>query len=83
MRIKTGEGEQETPSGQEKNEKQIVFYWQCGVPFPNDPSFFLPADAPVSLTETATAHSDLFRHMPLHKAFHSFNSAEETLDGTP
>ncbi|KAM9017670.1 centromere protein O [Guaruba guarouba] len=41
------------------------------------------SDAPASLTETATAHSDLFRRMPLHKAFRSFSSAGETLDGTP
>ncbi|XP_065538001.1 centromere protein O [Lathamus discolor] len=40
-------------------------------------------DAPASLTETATAHSDLFRRVPLHKAFRSFSSAGETLDGTP
>ncbi|XP_030346894.1 centromere protein O [Strigops habroptila] len=31
-------------------------------------------DAPASLTETAAAHSDLFRRMPLHKAFRSFSS---------
>ncbi|KFQ55374.1 Centromere protein O, partial [Nestor notabilis] len=36
------------------------------------------SDAPSSLTETATAHSDLFRRMPLHKAFRSFSSAGET-----
>ncbi|XP_061206124.1 centromere protein O [Neopsephotus bourkii] len=40
-------------------------------------------DAPASLTETATAHSDLFRRMPLHKAFRSFSNAGESLNGTP
>ncbi|NXN12730.1 CENPO protein, partial [Indicator maculatus] len=32
---------------------------------------------PESLEETAAAHSELFRHVALHKAFCSFNSAEE------
>ncbi|NWS40261.1 CENPO protein, partial [Probosciger aterrimus] len=38
------------------------------------------SDTPASLTETATAHSDLFHHVPLHKAFRSFSSTGETMD---
>ncbi|NWX19333.1 CENPO protein, partial [Aegotheles bennettii] len=37
-------------------------------------------DAPASLTQTAAAHSDLFRRMALHKAFRSFCPAEESMD---
>ncbi|NWH18800.1 CENPO protein, partial [Grus americana] len=37
-------------------------------------------DAPVSLAETAAAHSDLFRRVALHKAFRSFSSADESVD---
>ncbi|KFU97351.1 Centromere protein O, partial [Pterocles gutturalis] len=35
-------------------------------------------DAPASLAEMAGAHSDLFRHVALHKAFRSFRSAKES-----
>lgn len=40
-----------------------------------------PADAPAALAETAAAHSDLFRRLALHKAFGSFGSAGEHVDG--
>ncbi|KAM7118096.1 centromere protein O isoform 1-T2 [Ciconia maguari] len=40
-------------------------------------------DAPASLAEMAAAHSDLFRRVALHKAFRSFSSAEENMDGAP
>ncbi|KFV73943.1 Centromere protein O, partial [Dryobates pubescens] len=36
--------------------------------------------APESLQETAAAHSELFRHLALHKAFCSFSRAEERED---
>ncbi|XP_005510641.2 centromere protein O [Columba livia] len=38
-------------------------------------------DAPAALAETAAAHSDLFRRLALHKAFGSFGSAGEHVDG--
>ncbi|KAK2510862.1 Cenpo [Columba guinea] len=38
-------------------------------------------DAPAALAETAAAHSDLFRRLALHKAFGSFGSAGEHMDG--
>ncbi|XP_033916377.1 centromere protein O [Melopsittacus undulatus] len=50
---------------------------------PTEVTISCTPDAPASLTETATAHTHLFRSMPLHKAFHSLSSAGETLDGTP
>ncbi|NXK46163.1 CENPO protein, partial [Chauna torquata] len=37
-------------------------------------------NAPASLAEIAAAHSDVFRRMALHKAFHSFSNAKETQD---
>ncbi|NXC22279.1 CENPO protein, partial [Corythaeola cristata] len=37
-------------------------------------------DAPSSLAEMATAHSDLFRRVALHRAFRAFRSAEEHVD---
>ncbi|XP_009465662.1 PREDICTED: centromere protein O [Nipponia nippon] len=40
-------------------------------------------DAPASLAEMAAAHSDLFRRVALHKAFCSFSSTEESVDGAP
>ncbi|NXP80490.1 CENPO protein, partial [Ramphastos sulfuratus] len=36
--------------------------------------------APAHLEETAAAHSELFRHMALHKAFCTFSSTEEKVD---
>ncbi|NXX43774.1 CENPO protein, partial [Tricholaema leucomelas] len=36
--------------------------------------------APESLEETAAAHSELFRHTALHKAFCTFSSAEKKVD---
>ncbi|NXS97668.1 CENPO protein, partial [Jacana jacana] len=38
------------------------------------------ADAPAAQAEVAAAHTDLFRHMALHKAFSSFSSAGESMD---
>ncbi|NXN99967.1 CENPO protein, partial [Rhinopomastus cyanomelas] len=52
----------------------------------SDPCCSLPTEvmvscapeAPASLTETAAAHSDLFRRVALHKAFGSISSARES-----
>ncbi|XP_068265096.1 centromere protein O isoform X1 [Nyctibius grandis] len=40
-------------------------------------------DAPASLAARAAAHSDAFRRVALHKAFRSFGSAAESVDGAP
>ncbi|NWX44935.1 CENPO protein, partial [Steatornis caripensis] len=36
-------------------------------------------NAPASLAETAAAHSEVFRRVALHKAFHSFRGAERSV----
>ncbi|XP_013802306.2 centromere protein O [Apteryx mantelli] len=40
-------------------------------------------DAPASLAGRTAAHSDVFRHVALHKAFDSISSPEEGLDRAP
>ncbi|XP_074777317.1 centromere protein O isoform X2 [Athene noctua] len=40
-------------------------------------------EAPASLAEKATAHSDLFCHMALHKAFRSFSDTGANVAGAP
>ncbi|KFP57635.1 Centromere protein O, partial [Cariama cristata] len=53
-----------------------LLYGDLCCSLPTDVVVSWRSDAPVSLAETATAHSDLFRHMALHKAFRAFSSAE-------
>uniref|UniRef100_A0A8D0FVJ1 Centromere protein O n=1 Tax=Strix occidentalis caurina TaxID=311401 RepID=A0A8D0FVJ1_STROC len=43
----------------------------------------IPTKAPASLAEMAAAHSDLFCHVALHKAFRSFSDAGQSAAGAP
>ncbi|NXG74617.1 CENPO protein, partial [Baryphthengus martii] len=50
----------------------------CGS-LPTDVTVSCAPDAPASLAETATAHSDLFRRLALHEAFRSFSEAGDNV----
>ncbi|XP_029893956.1 centromere protein O isoform X1 [Aquila chrysaetos chrysaetos] len=60
-----------------------LLYGDLCCSLPTEVNVSCTPDAPASLAEMAAAHSDLFRRVALHKAFRSFSSAEESVDGAP
>ncbi|XP_075606425.1 centromere protein O isoform X1 [Balearica regulorum gibbericeps] len=63
--------------------KVRLLYGDLCCSLPTEVVVSCPPDPPASLAETAAAHSDLFRRTALHKAFRSFSSADESVDGAP
>ncbi|XP_049675282.1 centromere protein O [Accipiter gentilis] len=60
-----------------------LLYGDLCCSLPTEVNVSCASDAPASLAEMAAAHSDLFSRVALHKAFRSFGSAEESMDGAP
>ncbi|XP_010581474.1 centromere protein O [Haliaeetus albicilla] len=60
-----------------------LLYGDLCCSLPTEVNVSCTPDAPASLAEMAAAHSDLFSRVALHKAFRSFSSDEESMDGAP